>query len=49
MVRDAYKCCPYKYIFMDYNMPFMDGPTASRKINEFMSNKIDNNKINIQK
>ena len=32
MVKNSLKCCPYKIIFMDLNMPIMDGFQSSRKI-----------------
>lgn len=31
-VKESLKCCPYKIVFMDMQMPKMDGPTATRHI-----------------
>jgi len=32
MVNKSLLCCPYRIIFMDINMPVMDGLTATRNI-----------------
>ena len=35
-VKKSFKCCPYKLVFMDINMPVMDGLESTTKINEFI-------------
>ena len=35
-VKKSFKCCPYKLVFMDINMPVMDGLISTTKINKFI-------------
>jgi CheY-like chemotaxis protein len=43
MAEKSLKCCPYKIIFMDCNMPIMDGFEATGEINNLFAKFKANN------
>lgn len=43
---DSLACCPYRIVFMDINMPVMDGHEASRHILEMMEERRITNEAN---
>ena len=40
-VKESLNCCPYKIVFMDMQMPKMDGPTATRHITAYLSDYVE--------
>lgn len=37
MTMESLRCCPYKIIFMDQNMPIMDGLESTREIRKLLN------------
>jgi CheY-like chemotaxis protein len=35
-VKTSFKCCPYKLVFMDINMPVMDGLESTTRIKNYI-------------
>ena len=53
MVQEKLNCCPYKIIFMDQNMPIMDGLQSTRAIikifNNYMEQPENAQKLDVRK